>query len=109
MSHGATLPIFGFVIPLLIAILLIVESFQHSWQKHLALINTLFAIALFICAIMVLLTKEIYLSENKLGDTALIRNGSGPIFSAVCSTLGACVLLFTTYFPLKGDIKFIEK
>lgn len=106
---GATLPIFGFVFPLLIAILLIVESFRHSWSGYVKVINTIVSIILFVSALFVLLTKEIFLNTNGLGESVIIRNGLGPIISAVCSFVGGVLLLFTTFFPLKQDMKFIEK
>lgn len=106
---GATLPIFGFVIPFLIAILLIVESFRHRWSGNIKVINTLAGILLFLCAIVVLLTKELFLSVNELGTTFLLRNGFGPIASAILSTISGAALLFVTWFPLKQDMQFIEK
>lgn len=106
---GATLPIFGFVFPLLITVLLIVESFRHSWSGYVKAINTVVSIVLFVSALFVLLTKEIFLSVNGLGEVVILRNGLGPIMSAVCSFVGGVLLLFVTFFPLKQDMKFIEK
>lgn len=107
--QGAVLPIFGFIIPLLLAIALIIESFHPSWLKSIKVINTIFAILFFVSAIMVLLTKEIFLNTNDLGDTTLIRNGFGPIFSACCSLVAAILVLLVTWIPSTTPMKFIEK
>lgn len=106
---GAVLPIFGFIIPLLIAIALIIESFHPSWLKNIKVINTIFAVLFFTSAILVLLTKEVFLDANELGDTTLLRNGSGPIFSACCSSVAAILVLLVTWVPSTTTIKFIEK
>lgn len=107
--NGSILPVFGFVIPLLIAIILIVESFKQKWSGSLKIMNTVFTIILFLCAIMVLLTKELFLSVNILGESNSLRNGVGPVLSAVVSSCGAILLLFATWLPFKSDIKFIER
>ena len=106
---GTILPIFGFVLPLVIAIILIVESFKNSWSGYLKALNTILAIILLLCVLAVLLTKEMFLSVNNLGETANLRNGLGPKICAISSTIGAILLLFATWLPFKSDFKFIEK
>ena len=106
---GAIVPIFGFVIPLVIAIILIVESFKRKWSGNLKVINTVLAVILFLCVLCVLLTKEVFLSVNALGESEILRNGAGPTVSAIASTCGAILLLFATWLPFKTDIKFIER
>ena len=106
---GTIIPIFGFVLPLLISVVLIVESFKKSWSGNLKVINTALAIILFLCVLCVLLTKELFLSANNLGESVDIRNGAGPIVSAVSSMCGAILLLFATWLPFKSDIKFIDR
>lgn len=106
---GTIVPIFGFIIPLICSIALIIESFKPSWGKNIKAINTFMAILFFASAILVLLTKELFLYVNNYDETDIIRNGSGPIFSAICSGLSVLILLFVTWFPSKTGIKFIEK
>lgn len=106
---GTIIPVFGFVIPLVIAIFLIVESFKQKWSANLKVINTVLAIILFLCVLCVLLTKELFLSINYFGESNLLRNGAGPIVSAISSACGAILLLFATWLPFKTDIKFIER
>ena len=45
---GAIIPIFGFVLPLLLSIALIIESFKAKWVGKLKKINTSFAVLYFI-------------------------------------------------------------
>ena len=106
---GSIIPIFGFVIPLIIAIVLIVESFKQKWSGSLKVLNTVLAIILCLCSICVLLTKELFLSVNNLGESTILRNGSGPILSSIASLCGAILLLFAIWLPFKSDIKFIER
>lgn len=106
---GAGLPVVGFVIPLVLAIVVIIESFKSKWLARLKVINTFIAVLFFISAVLVLLTKECFLSVNDLGETQLLRNGGGPIFSAVCSSLAGALCLFVSWFPSKSSIQFIEK
>lgn len=106
---GTIIPIFGFTLPLLISIILIVESFKKSWSGNLKIINTVLAIILFLCVLCVLLTKELFLSANNLGESVVLRNGAGPIVSAIASTCGGILLLFATWLPFKTDIKFIDR
>lgn len=106
---GTIAPIFGFVLPMLISIALIIESFQPSWNKKISAINTIFALFYFMSAVLVLLTKELFLSVNEFGDTYQIRNGVGPIFSSICSAIAGCLLLVVTYVPSSKQINFIEK
>ena len=106
---GSIVPVFGFALPLLIAVILIVESFKKSWSGNLKIINTVLAIILALCAVCVLLTKELFLSANNLGESTALRNGSGPILSAIASFIGSLLLLFATWLPFKTDIKFIER
>lgn len=107
--NGSILPVFGFVLPMAIAIVLIVESFKKSWSGYLKIINTVFAVILFLCVLVVLLTKELFLNVNGLNQTLIIRNGAGPRMCAVCAFIGAIVLLFATWLPFKSDIKFIDR
>ena len=107
--RGAVLPIFGFVFPLLCGIVLIIESFHQDWLAKIKFINTILATIIFISAILVLLTKEIFLNVNNLGETNLLRNGSGPIFSAICSWVAAILLLFVTWLPSHTEVEFIER
>lgn len=106
---GTVAPIFGFIIPMLISIALIIESFQPSWNKKISAINTIFAILYFMSAVLVLLTKELFLNVNNLGDTYQLKNGGGPIFSSICSCIAGCLLLVVTYVPSSKQINFIEK
>lgn len=106
---GTILPVFGFVLPLVIAIVLIVESFKKSWSGSLKALNTSFAIILFFCVLAVLLTKELFLSINGFGQTQNLRNGVGPTVSAISSFAGGILLLFATWLPFKTDIKFIDR
>lgn len=106
---GSILPVFGFVLPLVIAIVLIVESFKKSWSGNLKVINTILAIILFLCVLLVLLTKELFLSVNGFGDTVILKNGSGPIVSAITSFCGGILLLLASWLPFKTDIKFIDR
>ena len=106
---GAIIPISGFVIPLVIAVILIVESFQKSWNSKLKVINTILGIILLLCTLCVLLTKELFLSANSLGESTILRNGQGPIISAISSSIGAILLLLATWLPFKIDMKFIER
>ena len=106
---GAIVPIFGFVLPLVISIILIVESFKKSWSGNLKVINSVLAIILFLCVLCVLLTKELFLSVNGMGESETVRNGSGPTVSAIASTCGGILLLFATWLPFKSDIKFIDR
>lgn len=106
---GTFVPVFGYVIPFLLAIFLIIESFQPSWGRKLTVINTLLAIIFFICSILVLLTKELFLNVNNLGDTIYIKNGNGPITSSLFSMLAGVLLLLVTWVPGKKNITFIEK
>ena len=107
---GTIAPIFGFILPFLMAIVLIIESFRPAWNAKLAVINTVLALFFFASAVLVLLTKELFLAANGLGDTAFIRNGGGPVSSAICSTTAGIILLIVTWMPRKKkDIDFIEK
>lgn len=107
---GTIGPIFGFIIPLLMAIVLIIESFRPAWSAKIAVINTIFAFLFFGCAVLVLLTKELFLGANNLGDTTTIRNGGGPVSSAICSGIAGVILLVVSWMPRKRkEIDFIEK
>ena len=106
---GSFIPIIGFIIPFLLSIFLIIESFRPELNGRLAAINTIFAVLYFLSAVLVLLTKEMFLSVNGFGDTTYIRNGAGPVTSAVCSGLAGVILLIVTWMPWKKDIDFIEK
>lgn len=106
---GSIIPIFGFVLPLAISIALIVESFKKSWLSGIKVINTVLAVLLFLCVLAVLLTKELFLTVNDLGTTNLLKNGTGPVISAIASACAGIILLFATWLPFKSDIKFIER
>ena len=107
---GTIGPIFGFVVPLLMAIILIIESFKPAWNAKIAAINTIIALLFFASAVLVLLTKELFLAANNLGDTTTIRNGGGPVSSAICSTLAGIILLVVTWMPRKKkELDYIEK
>lgn len=107
--RGAIIPIFGFVLPLLLSIILIIESFKAKWVGKLKKINTTIAVLYFLSGILVLLTKDVFLSVNKLGETLYLRNGSGPIFSAICSWIAAILLLLVTWIPSHTEVEFIER
>ena len=107
---GVIAPIFGFVIPLMMSIILIIESFKPAWNAKIAAINTIIALLFFTSAVLVLLTKELFLNANHLGDTNTIRNGGGPVSSAICSTLAGIILLVVTWMPRKRkELDYIEK
>ena len=107
---GTIAPIFGFIFPFLFAIVLIIESFRPAWNAKLAAINTVLALLFFACAVLVLLTKELFLGANNFGDTPDIRNGGGPVSSAICSASAGVILLVVTWMPRKRkEIDFIEK
>ena len=107
--NGSFLPVIGFIIPFLMSIFLIIESFKPELSGRLAIINTIFAILYFISAVLVLLTKEMFLSANDFGETVYIRNGVGPISSAICSFTAGVILLFVAWMPSRKKIDFIEK
>ena len=100
---------FGFILPFVVSVFLIVESFKKSWSGNLKIINTVVAVILFLCALLVLLTKEMFLLSNNLGETEYLRNGSGPVVSAIASSCGGVMLLFATWLPFKEDMKFIDR
>lgn len=106
---GTFVPIIGFVVPLLVSIILIIESFQPGWSKKLTIINSGLAMLYFVSAILVLLTKELFLQANNLGDTLYIRNGGGPIFSAIFAGLAGIILIIVSWVPKDKNIDFIEK
>ena len=107
--NGSFIPAVGFIIPFLMAIFLIIESFKPELNTRLAIINTMFAIFFFVSAVLVLLTKEMFLAVNELGQTDYIRNGAGPISSAICSGAAGVILLIVTWVPSRKKIDFIEK
>ena len=107
---GTIAPIFGFIIPFIMSIILIIESFKPAWSAKLAVVNTVIALFYFASAVLVLLTKELWLSANDLGYTTTIRNGGGPLSSAICSAIAGVILLIVTWMPRKRrEIDFIEK
>lgn len=106
--HGAAIPVIGFILPLVIGVVLVIESFKPQWGPRLSVLNTVFSILLMLCSIMVLLTKELYLVNNGLGSTSLLRNGIGPILAACCSFVGAIILLVVTWMPSSRKIEFID-
>ena len=107
--NGSALPIVGFITPLICGLILIIESFQPSWGKKASVINTIMVVLFFVSSILVLLTKELFLNANNLGENINIRNGTGPVFSAICSALSGLILLFVTYFPSKSQMEYIQK
>ena len=106
---GTIGPIFGFILPLVMAIFLILESFRPKLNSKLTAINTMFAVLFFLSAVVVLLTKELFLRINELGDSVDIRNGTGPILSACCSTVAGIILLIVCWVPGITGIDFIQK
>ena len=106
---GTWFPIVGYVLPLLMSIFLIVESFKPSLDSKLAIINTVLAILYFFCAVSVLLTKELWLNVNNYEDVGIIRNGLGPIMSGVLSFLAGVIILIVTWMPGRKKIDYIEK
>ena len=109
LYKGTWFPIIGYVLPLLMSIFLIVESFKPSLDSKLAIINTILAILYFFCAVSVLLTKELWLSKNDYGEVYFIRNGLGPIMSGILSSLAGIILLIVTWMPGRKKIDYIEK
>ena len=107
--RGTIGPIFGFILPLIMAVFLILESFRPKLSSRLTAINTMFAVLFFLSAVVVLLTKELYLRVNELGDSVDIRNGTGPILSACCSSLAGILLLIVCWVPGIKSIDFIKK
>ena len=107
--RGTIGPIFGFILPLIMAVFLILESFRPKLSSRLTAINTMFAVLFFLSAVVVLLTKELYLRVNELGDSVDIRNGTGPILSASCSSLAGILLLIVCWVPGIKSIDFIKK
>lgn len=106
---GSFYPVIGFSLPFILSIFLILESFKPSLGGRLAIINTILAIIYFLSAVLVLLTKELFLIANGLGDTLTIRNGVGPILSAICSCLAGVILLIVTWVPGQKPVDFIVK
>lgn len=109
VPYGTWFPIIGYVLPLLMSIFLIVESFKPSLDSKLAVINTILALLYFFSAVSVLLTKELWLNANHYEDVGIIRNGLGPIMSGVLSFLAGVILLIVTWMPGRKKIDYIEK
>ena len=108
--NGTIAPIFGFIVPFLMAIVLIIESFKPTWNAKIAAINTIIALLFFASAVLVLLTKELFLEANDFGETTILRNGGGPLTSAICSTIAGIILLVVTWMPRKRkELDYIEK
>jgi len=107
--QGTIAPVFGYIIPLLMSIFLIIESFKPSLDNRLAIINTILAIFYFACAVLVLLTKELWLDANDLGNTVNIRNGAGPTMAAILSSCAGVILLIVSWMPGRKKIDYIEK
>ena len=105
---GVALPIFGYIVPFLMSIFLIVESFKPSLDNRITIINTLLAILYFASAVVVLLTKELWLQANGFGETTYIRNGAGPIMAAILSFLAGALLLIVTWVPSRKIIDYID-
>ena len=105
---GTIFPMFGYIIPFLMSIFLIIESFKPSLDNRLAVINTLLAILYFLSAVLVLLTKELWLQANDFGEATIIRNGAGPIMAAILSCMAGVILLIVTWLPGRKKIDYIE-
>ena len=105
---GVVLPVFGYILPFLMSIFLIVESFKPQLDRHLTIINTILAILYFASAVLVLLTKELWLQKNGFGETTLIRNGAGPIMAAILSCAAGIILLIVTWVPSRKQIDYID-
>ena len=105
---GVVLPIFGYIVPLLVSIFLIIESFKPELDNRLTIINTFLAIIYFASAVIVLLTKELWLKANDLGDPTMIRNGAGPVMAAILSCLAGVLLLIVTWVPSRKQIDYID-
>ena len=105
---GVMLPIFGYIIPFLVSIFLIIESFKPELDNRLTVINTFLAIIYFASAVLVLLTKELWLKANDLGETTIIRNGAGPLMAAILSSLAGILLLIVTWVPSRKQIDYID-
>lgn len=107
--NGTFYPIIGYTVPFVLSIFLIIESFKPSLRERIAAINTILAILYFLSAVLVLLTKELFLNANNFGDTLLVRNGVGPIMAAICSSLAGVILLVVTWMPGQKPVDFIVK
>ena len=105
---GVVLPIFGYIIPLLLSIFLIIESFKPALNNRITIINTLLAILYFASSVLVLLTKEQWLKVNDFGDSLAIRNGAGPIMTAILSCLAGILLLIVTWVPSRKQLDYID-
>ena len=106
---GTFTPVIGFLLPFVMSIFLIIESFRPKLRPKLKIINTLLSILYFASAVLVLLTKELWLTINNYGDALIIRNGVGPIMSAILSTLSGILLTIVTWVPGQKEIDFIDK
>lgn len=105
---GVALPIFGYIFPFLMSIFLIIESFKPELDNRLTIINTILAILYFASAVLVLLTKELWLEKNGFGETTYIRNGAGPLMAAILSSMAGILLLIVTWVPSRKKIDYIE-
>ena len=110
VTKGTAIPLIGFSLPFLMSIFLIIESFKPNLAARLTVINTILGILFFICAILVLLTRELYLNANNFGDSPYHRNGMGPIMAAISNTIAGVLLLIVTWMPSRRKkIDFIEQ
>ena len=105
---GVALPVFGYILPFLMSIFLIIESFKPQLDNRLSIINTILAILYFASAILVLLTKELWLVKNNAGEMVEIRNGAGPIMAAILSCMAGIILLIVTWAPGRKQIDYID-
>ena len=109
-NKGTFVPVIGFILSLLMSIFLIIESFKPNLAARLTVINTIVGILFFMCAVLVLLTKDLFLMANNYGDSPYHRNGPGPIMSAICSSIAGTLLLIVTWLPgRRKKIDFIEE
>ena len=105
---GIVLPVFGYIIPFLMSIFLIIESFKPSLDNRLTVINTIIAIFYFASAVLVLLTKELWLMKNGFGEATYIRNGAGPLMASILSFVAGILLLIVTWVPSRKKIDYID-
>ena len=105
---GVFLPILGYIFPFLMSIFLIIESFKPELNNRITIINTLLAILYFLSAVVVLLTKELWLQKNGFGEMTEIRNGAGPLMASILSFCAGTLLLIVTWVPSRKQIDYID-
>ena len=105
---GVFLPVLGYILPFLMSIFLIIESFKPSLDNRITIINTILAILYFASAVLVLLTKELWLQANGFGESVEIRNGGGPIMASILSFAAGVILLIVTWVPSRKNLDYID-